>query len=539
MKVKGSPTMKRKAITIIIVILIVIIIFPNSLVQAYSNYMSAVSYNKNGITTTAAIENGQILFYDLPSWDDYTYLHFWMEDNIGNRYCENKIAMRHGHSASFSIAPLEEGRYYVQLLTTKSESGQYIWLIWGLDLSVVVRGGTAWFNAPDNYKINSEVFSNYRTDAFALMYYMSGNSDYDQPPYYDFQSERAPELIALAESITFGISDDYEKTRAIYEWVVANIWYDCDMLLLAQTERQQSPVQVVQTRRATCTGYSMLTAALLRASGIPAKFVAGYAKVSDGESGFHAWNEAYANGRWIFIDTTWDSNNVYSGGVYSSVAGARRSPSHFDLTIEDLSATHLYRISSDASIPQISEWLESDVNNAAEHGLIPDVLMFYPPNSIKRNQLNTYTPYQGYINRAQFCALAVQFYETVTGIEISERRYFADTSDINIEKIGGLGVVTGVGNDRFDPNGIISREQAAVILTRLAERLGQPLAEYTNTFSDSRDISAWAAMQIGQVQGVGVMGGTGNNRFSPKQAVTIEESIAVIARLYDILTIAG
>jgi len=165
-----------------------------------------------------------------------------------------------------------------------------------------------------------------------------------------------------------------------------------------------------------------------------------------------------------------------------------------------------------------STWAHDGITQAFELGLIPQTLQ------------NNYT---ANTTRAEFSALAVYLYETVTGRTIIGRTQFNDTTDINVQKMGYLGVVTGVGNGNFAPNDTITREQAAVMIARLADAIGQPLPQASATFADNAYISSWAIEGVGQVQGVGIMGGVGNNIFAPRGLYTREQSIITMLRLLD------
>lgn len=173
-----------------------------------------------------------------------------------------------------------------------------------------------------------------------------------------------------------------------------------------------------------------------------------------------------------------------------------------------------------ASTP--SPWTEKSVNSAIELGLVPT---------------NLQSDYTQPMTRAEFTALAVVLYETVTGSEITERATFDDSDDINVQKMGGLGVVSGTGNGYFSPDATLTREQAAAILARLANAIGQPLPTSDPTFTDNL-ISSWAVNAAGQVQVARIMSGTGNNMFSPKDHYTREQSIATIYRLHEFLETA-
>ena len=143
--------------------------------------------------------------------------------------------------------------------------------------------------------------------------------------------------------------------------------------------------------------------------------------------------------------------------------------------------------------------------------------------------------YQQPTTRAEFCSLAVALYENTKG-EIMGRSTFSDTNDINVQKAASIGVVGGVGNNLFDPDTQLTREQAAAMLARLADAIGKPFPKYAATFSDNSAISSWALEAVGQVQEAGIMGGVGDNRFAPKDPYTREQSIVTIMRLFDVVT---
>ena len=169
------------------------------------------------------------------------------------------------------------------------------------------------------------------------------------------------------------------------------------------------------------------------------------------------------------------------------------------------------------NINTASTWAHDSINQAVNLGLIP---------------ANLLTNFTANATRAEFAAFAVALYETVTGREITERATFNDTDDINVQKMGGLGVVTGVGNDNFNPNGTITRQEAAVMLSRLIAQIDQPLPIVNPTFADNADIADWAMQAVGQIQAAGIMGGVGDNQFNPLGQFTREQSIITMLRLF-------
>ena len=174
----------------------------------------------------------------------------------------------------------------------------------------------------------------------------------------------------------------------------------------------------------------------------------------------------------------------------------------------------------DAAGDEPSSWAKAEVERAVEAGIVPE---------------NLRGEYTQAATRAEFCALAVGLYETVTGEEITERAEFTDTTDVNVQKMAGLGIVNGMGEGRFEPDSPLTREQAAALLSRLADSIGKPLAASAPSFADNGSISSWAKDAVGQMQASGVMGGVGSNTFDPSGTYTREQSMITMLRMYEIV----
>ncbi len=129
-----------------------------------------------------------------------------------------------------------------------------------------------------------------------------------------------PEIIRLAAKVTAGLKSDAEKSLAIHDWVARAITYDVASFLDGTyVSKPTTAVLTLQDRIAVCQGYSNLTAALHRASGIRAKVILGFGiplgvpyigPPIDPTIPNHAWNEVFVNGRWISMDVTWDSGSI-------------------------------------------------------------------------------------------------------------------------------------------------------------------------------------------------------------------------------------
>ena len=133
----------------------------------------------------------------------------------------------------------------------------------------------------------------------------------------------------VSDEICRGITSDYEKLKALHTWICENVYYDYDYYLGNSDILYYCDTEVLESKRTVCGGYTNLLLSLIRAQGIPARAVTGYAlglssklrywteESAATESSNHAWIQAYADNRWINIDSTWDSGNKYKNGKFN------------------------------------------------------------------------------------------------------------------------------------------------------------------------------------------------------------------------------
>ena len=124
---------------------------------------------------------------------------------------------------------------------------------------------------------------------------------------------------------------------------------------------------------------------------------------------------------------------------------------------------------------------------------------------------------------------------------------FADCSgDTNMAKAYTLGILGGYNSADtragvyVGPNDLITREQAATMLTRLMECLIDDFDSvgrtgwtvwYANNLPFTDEIADWAYDGVRAVYGVGAMTGTTSTTFSAKSPYTIEQSIVTLMRI--------
>ena len=297
--------------------------------------------------------SGKLLGIDkIPVISIYKYIWIILKDSNGKEVYNNIVSNSTG-SISLYLDKIAEGKYSVNLYTSSERYGSYKSLIYGNDIEILYKDGKLSFVPYPYYDHNMAVVNNKRTDEKALAYY--------RQPSSNIQSDNQ-EIIDLANSITAGIANDYDKAVAIHDWVCNNIYYDWDSYLSKNyTGIDTSALGTLHSKRSVCDGYSNLTAALLRAAGVPAKKISGFAlgvssdywpeNYDPNKDTNHAWNEFWANGRWVILDTTWDSDNVWRNGGIEKNTGLR-GYHYFDINVGLLSADHVIKDYNEADVPQ-------------------------------------------------------------------------------------------------------------------------------------------------------------------------------------------
>ena len=169
----------------------------------------------------------------------------------------------------------------------------------------------------------------------------------------------------------------------------------------------------------------------------------------------------------------------------------------------------------------VSNWAKDIVTEAIDANIVPKASLGID--------------YTKAITRAQFCAIATQLYETVTGKTLTTSGSFDDTNDTNVLKMASIGVINGYSNGKFGPDDKLTRAQAATILTRLSEALGKDMTEGNPQFTDIA-ANHWARTFVNKCYKAGIMLGTSDTTFSPNASYTIEQSIVTMVRTMEYAT---
>ena len=111
-------------------------------------------------------------------------------------------------------------------------------------------------------------------------------------------------IVGNATEIIGSSENPYVKAEKIYEWMKRNI----DYMYEGEGDPGGGALATLTLRKGVCHGYSSLYTALLRAAGVPAKYVVTLVPSDENKDSLeaHAYNELYLpNYGWLPVDTTW------------------------------------------------------------------------------------------------------------------------------------------------------------------------------------------------------------------------------------------
>lgn len=210
--------------------------------------------------------------------------------------------------------------------------------------------------------------------------------------------------------------------------------------------------------------------------------------------------------------------NLYVQGTSTDIDMNNNTESDINASIE---YDGTYKV-TEVKLPkcEISDWAITSVEKAISLWIIPQ---------------NLQNKYLLYINREDFCIIAYNLLDQCGKINLKNaEEKFIDTTSEEINILTQLGIITGKSSSEFDPNSNITREEAAAIISRMADYLNIS-ADIDSSFKygDDDNISDWAKESVYKINAIGIMNGTSNNNFEPKLSFTKEQAIVAIMRLYD------
>lgn len=275
-----------------------------------------------------------------------------------------------------------------------------------------------------------------------------------------------------------------------------------------------------------CEYRARLFQIMCRSLGIPCVCISGVVSYDRHNAARHAWNLAQIDGVWYMFDPSTfflrDSRLVFMRECDNVV---------------DINGASLYMWSEVfyATRPAFNTKPYWNVSDYAMDGILE---AYY--KGLTYDYYFDRVDHKSPISRAEFAGcgnnLICQI-EDVLWVDLvdqygSQGADFEDTTDPEVKLANALGFVSGVGNNKFNPNGKITRQEAATMLMRIGQKYGlEPTSEriaFSDVVADS-----WAKEGIDYVSSLGIMSGVGDGKFDPNGLYTYEQTILTVLRLYN------
>lgn len=258
----------------------------------------------------------------------------------------DRIQVTSGETTILSLSSLPEGLYYYCLyFRLPDKQGIYYPFFKFGDVPILIHGQS--IELVDSLVLENNVkFSNS----------LNSFSKYDRrvlAPTYHVQVNNL-NIRKLASQIANGLNEKMSIIKAVHSWVALNISYDYDSLIDdAHIDKDNTALGAYVGRKCVCRGYTNLCIALLRALHIPAVKIYCCALDIAHEGSWrkhnntnttinHVFPAAWNGTRWVFMDTTWDSRNVYEDGHFVRGSSFAYPYKYFDVSLDFISQTHKF-----------------------------------------------------------------------------------------------------------------------------------------------------------------------------------------------------
>ena len=167
-----------------------------------------------------------------------------------------------------------------------------------------------------------------------------------------------------------------------------------------------------------------------------------------------------------------------------------------------------------------NHWANTMIQELFEEGVIKG----YSDGSFRPDQT---------ISRAEFVALINQYFKIENE---SQSISYSDVKDEDwyikhISTAVSTGYVLGYDDGTFRPNDPITRQEAALIIARLANLQSSTEISTSNGFSDAANISNWALNAINSLLENAIMSGYPDGSLKPTQFITRAEAVALLCKV--------
>ena len=207
------------------------------------------------------------------------------------------------------------------------------------------------------------------------------------------------------------------------------------------------------------------------------------------------------------------------------------------------------------------QWYGPYLQSALDAGLIPEPMVAGYKEEVKYeldengNAISSKVIYSGAFNGelpitreemailiANFIAVAGNYadmdsYMDATG-NIYLKNSFSDCvgRDEAIDQLYALEIIGGRDGVIFEPDALVSRQEAAAFMTRVADKFMYITTVYSKMHADSTKIAPWAWAYVSWALDKGILSVDDDDKLYPERPMTVQQAITALSRLYDIVT---
>lgn len=216
----------------------------------------------------------------------------------------------------------------------------------------------------------------------------------------------------------------------------------------------------------------------------------------------------------VVVPIEYDDISSYQGGVAYAIK---------DGTVYIITG---YTAGTVADVP--SAWAKAEVESAISTGMVPDNLQKnYKKPVIRANVAQLFI---NLIEKSE--GKSIDKIMAEKGVS-ADPTVFSDTTDEAVLAANALGIIGGVGSGNFNPNGTLTRAQIAAIISRVAKVMDIDTEGYNHSFTDVS--GHWVNSELGWPSSEGIITGVGNNKFNPNGELTTEQTILITYRALQVL----
>ncbi|MBQ3180978.1 MAG: S-layer homology domain-containing protein [Firmicutes bacterium] len=371
-------------------------------------------------------------------------------------------------------------------------------------------------------------------------------------PSADINSD-APEIVAFAGQAVASSANPYLQARLLFAAVNERMTYD------NSPRSNHSALAAYNIGSGNCEDYANLYVAALRAVGIPARVCSGYlygeeARTNSNylsDSGHingamlrHNWVEFYIPGTgWLVADPTsanitdhtqdtlvdWDhfARILDSGRL---VYTCDYFPDKDIISYEYQGAAPLLNYTSELALYSVV----LPFSDLAGHWAAESVLgLYYHTPQVLRGVSENYFGVNQYMTRAELATMLNRVLDDVAPLASWPYVAYSDLSGTHwayneISKAVARGILTGYPDGTVRPDALVSRVEAAVMLSRV---IGGSADDADLPYNDLPAVGyGWARDEVANLHSLGIMNGIRADKFAPQQLMTRGEGAAAVYR---------